>query len=298
MQQWTKALRDAPLFFKAVLLFIAGSSAWGWYTSYRKKQLQNDAENWPSITGRVVAREIKEKENKHAGTAFFAVVDYTYFLNQMESGRFTREFDSYDEAGDWLDQLYEKDVLVRYNPARRSQSLLLERELPPPIATSISKLHSLDLPIDDSIARRNRFLSIACLIGLAACAILHFSALFGRGVGEAHAFAVTMIMQLYAIGFSVAASMSNRETYGNIASKKYREAMNEATPNDIRFIGKLIWIYGTGWFAWTWMRGFFFHDESGVTGALIMFTAFQAIFLFEAYRMTQFQRWKRESRLR
>jgi hypothetical protein len=246
--------------------------------------------------GRVVAREIKERHEEGSATAFIAVVDYTYLLDQYESGRFTREFDSYDEAGNWLDHLYEKDVLVRYNPVRRSQSTLLERELPQAVVTnSTSTLHSLEHSMDDSVVRRNRFLSIACLIGLAACAILHFSTLSGRGVGEAHAFTVTMVMQLYTIGFSAAASLSQRETYGNIVSKKYRQAMNQVTPDSVRFIGRLIWIYGVGWFTWTWLRGFLFHDETGMAGALVMFTAFQAMFLFEAYRVTQFDRWKRES---
>jgi Protein of unknown function (DUF3592) len=288
-------LWNASWTFKAFLLFIVGSWAWQWLAKLRDKNLKERAENWPSVTGRVTAREIKEERDDGSINAFIAVIDYSYFQDGYQSGRYKKRFDSSDEAGDWLDLLYEKEILVRVNPARRSRSTLIERELPLPIKSiTTPDLYSASSTQNEDDDRWNKVLAVASLVGLTACGIFHFAALLGHGVGKEFEFTVLIVMQLYTIGLSVVVYSHTKIEGERFTAKKWKTEMDAVTPEVLRYLGKLIKIYGMGWFGWTWIQGFLGKDKN-IGVPLIMFTAFQAIFLFEAYRLTQLNRWKRDA---
>lgn len=102
-------------------------------------------------------------------------------------------------------------------------------------------------------------------------------------------------MQVYAIAVFGGAWMLERTNAERFSVKRYRAELDALTPETLRWTGKLIYFYGIGWFAVIMIQSVLNHDN-GVP--LAMFTAFQAIFLFEAYRMTQMERWRNEAKLR
>lgn len=285
---------NASWFFKVWVLFVIGSVAWTWISKWRRRRLQELAENWPMTMGRVVSREIKEKKGESGIDAFVATLTYSYFQEEQQPGTYRREFDSQEEAGAWLDLLFEKEVPVHFDPAKPSRSTLIERELPSAIAlTSINSGQSTQNTNEPN--RWTQLLALASLMGLAACAVLHVLGLVGTSLGNGARFDLLFAMQIYAIAVFVGAWMLERNRLEDISVKRYRAEIDALTPETLRWTGKLIYVYGIGWFAVIMIQSVLNHDN-GVP--LAMFTAFQAIFLFEAYRMTQMERWRNEARLR
>jgi hypothetical protein len=137
----------------------------------------------------------------------------------------------------------------------------------------------------------------ASLAGLVICALLHLVGLHKGLIGQDAEFSLLFGMQLYTIVVSGAAWMLDRGARSNVSVKRYRAEMDAVTPQLLRWVGKLIWLYGIGWFVITWIQLVGFGGEHRAV-PLVMFTAFQAIFLFEAYRMTQMERWRRDASVR
>lgn len=280
-------------FFKVAVLFVMGSAVWNQIKKWRRSKLQELAENWPMTMGRVVSREIKERESEGGIDAFIATLTYSYFQAEQQSGTYRREFDSQDGAGAWLDLLFEKEVPVHFDPAKPSRSTLIERELPS-VQTAIDS--GAQSAQDKSESNRwTQPLALASLAGLAACAVLHVLGLVGNSLGNGARFDLLFVMQVYAIAVFGGAWMLERTNAERFSVKRYRAELDALTPETLRWTGKLIYFYGIGWFAVIMIQSVLNHDN-GVP--LAMFTAFQAIFLFEAYRMTQMERWRNEAKLR
>jgi len=303
LEQLINSIRHAPWMFKVIFLLVLGSMVWNWLKRWRRQRLQEVAEDWPWVRGRVVSCAIDESNHEGNIEAFLAVLNYTYVEDGQQTGTYERSFESRDEAQGWLDYLRDREVAVRFDPVKPSRSTLVERDLPMlPVLTTRSTEEAgafmFSLNIEDMQASRWRpLLAASSLAGLVICALLHLVGLHRGLIGEGAEFSLLFGMQLYTIAVSGAAWMLDRGARSNVSVKRYRAEMDAVTPEVLRWIGKGIWLYGIGWFVTTWIQLVGFKGEHRAV-PLVMFTAFQAIFLFEAYRMTQMERWRRDASAR
>jgi Protein of unknown function (DUF3592) len=306
--EWLLKVWQLPWTFKAFLCFVLGSYVWNWLNGWRKRSLRTAAETWPAISGRVVAREIKErKQGEDANVdAFVAVVTYSYFQSEQQSGTYRREFDSQDEAGAWLDLLYEKEIQVRVDPASPSRSTLLDSDLPAAPAVSLQtdvfggqqpgaspKIFSLDMEAENAAGSRP-VLAMLSAAGLVVCSVLHLMALTGEPFGAGVRFGLLFGMQIYAIVVFGFAAMLDRDRAAGITTALYNKQIDSVTPEGFRILQKVLSGYSMLWFGWFIYRSAVLHQNSEID-PLPLFSAFQAIFLLEAYKKTQLPRWRLEN---
>ena len=97
------------------------------FDMYLRSHAQARAQTWPVVYGQVSKTAIYE--GKHDVTL---TVWYSYQIPdgpQPVLAEFQKEFFSLEEAERWADNLLEKTVLVRVNPANPWKSQLLDSEL-------------------------------------------------------------------------------------------------------------------------------------------------------------------------
>jgi hypothetical protein len=304
LQDWLEKIGDVPWTVKAFLVVVVGIITWNWLTVSRRRRIQASAESWPSALGKVVAREIKERKQSEEGeiVAFIAVVRYEYQQDGQQTGIYRREFDSSESAGVWLDLLYEKEIPVRYDPAKPSRSTLLDRDMPPapsPLATSIQDQAAMptgpmrfvtDLHAG-SIGYSRVWLKYLSLFGLTICCVVHVVALISDPFNPAIRFNVLFILQIYAIVVGGISMTLDRDQKAGITSRQYRKQLKAITPEGLRISQKVLNIYAMAWMALFFYRTTFSHSDRNFD-PLPLFSAFQGIFLLEAYRMTQIPLWR------
>jgi hypothetical protein len=308
LNDWLLKAWQIPATFKLFLCFVLGSYAWNWFKRWRERNLRAAAETWPAVSGRVVAREIKERKQGRQATivAFVAVVTYSYFQSEQQSGTYKREFDSQDEAGAWLDLLYEKEIQVRVDPARPSRSTLLDSDLPLAPAVSIQtdvfdrqqpgsspKVFSLDMDAENAVGRRP-LLAMLSMAGLAACCVLHLMAFAGEPFGKEIRFGLLFGMQVYAMVVFGFASKLDRDKAVGITTVLYNRKIDSVTPEGFKIAQKVLLGYSVLWMGIFFYQTAVLHQNSEID-PLPLFSAFQASFLLEAYRQTQLPRWRLEN---
>jgi hypothetical protein len=310
LNEWLLKAWQLPWTIKAFVCFALGAQIWNWFKDWRERGLRTVAETWPGVTGRVVAREVKDrKQGKHGSVvAFVAVVTYSYFSRLQQSGIYRRPFDSQDEAGAWLDLLYEKEIQVRVDPSKPSRSTLLDSDLPalPAIVPrsdesfgdsqprSGARMFGLDIEAENAASQRP-LLAMLSGAGLVACSVLHVIGLFGEPFGESLRFGLLFGMQIYAIAVFGFATMLDRDKSAGITTALYNKQIDSVTPEGFRISQKGLSGYAMLWMGVFLYRSAILHQNSGID-PLPLFSAFQSIFLLEAYRKTQLPRWRLENR--
>jgi hypothetical protein len=78
LEQLINSIRHAPWMFKVIFLLVLGSMVWNWLKRWRRQRLQEVAEDWPWVRGRVVSCAIDESNHEGNIEAFLAVLNYTY----------------------------------------------------------------------------------------------------------------------------------------------------------------------------------------------------------------------------
>jgi hypothetical protein len=308
--EWVDRVWHSSWIFKAFLALALGSPVWNWISSPRKEALSAAAETWPAVTGRVVAREIKEQYQgeEHEVTGFIAHVTYSYFLGEQQSGTYTRKFDSNDGAGEWLDLLYDKAVQVRVDPTKTSRSTLIESDLPLPprtvkhLSTSIQPqgirsnpaIFRLDLEAVEAGDSRP-LITILSSVGLVLCCIIHVAGLFNKLDGKGFGFDLLFVMQIYAIAVGGYSSTLESDVRSGITTAQYKKEVESITPEKFRFAQKLLFGYSIVWMGALFYRSAVLHQNPEIN-PVPFFSAFQALFLLYAYCETQLPFWRQKGR--
>lgn len=92
-----------------------------------RKWRENLGGNWPTTEGQVQFVDVRVDEGRNHLKQ--AVITYSYFLNQYESGEYVRTFLKEQPAWDFANALKGKRVKVHYNPVKPAVSTLLGKEL-------------------------------------------------------------------------------------------------------------------------------------------------------------------------
>ena len=110
---------------KYPLAFIAGWA--GIYLQrWRKQRAENAALGWPSVNGRINSGTFKEiPKIKH----WLVTLEYTYFVGEYRTGKYVHEFQSAEEAGDFVRVMLNKEVPIRYKESNPNKSVLEQRAI-------------------------------------------------------------------------------------------------------------------------------------------------------------------------
>jgi hypothetical protein len=92
-----------------------------------RKWRENVGGNWPTTEGQVQFVNVRLEEGRNH--LKHAVITYSYFLNQYESGEYVRAFLKEQSAWDFANALKGKRVQVHYNPVKPAVSTLRAEEL-------------------------------------------------------------------------------------------------------------------------------------------------------------------------
>jgi len=110
---WTEAIKWA-------IYFVAG---WGavYFRRWRKSRRESIAQSWPSVEGRIVSGNVSPITKT---TRFHATLQYTYFIEEYRTGKYIHEFQKEADADDFLRQMKDQRVQIRYKQSDPDKSVL------------------------------------------------------------------------------------------------------------------------------------------------------------------------------
>ena len=125
---WHDILRFGHVWIYALkypLAFIAG---WAGIhiQRWRKQRAENAAQGWPSVNGRISSGDFKEIPKTKR---WLATLNYTYFVGEYYTGKYVHEFQSAEEAGDFVRTMKDKNLPIRYKESDPSKSVLEQRAI-------------------------------------------------------------------------------------------------------------------------------------------------------------------------
>jgi len=120
---WHDLLRYSHLWgylLKWPLYFVAGWSAI-YLRRWRKNRAETIAQGWPSVEGLIVSGKVTPiPKTSH----FHVALQYTYFVEEYRTGKYLHDFPNESEADDFVRQMKDKRVQIRYNQSNPDKSVL------------------------------------------------------------------------------------------------------------------------------------------------------------------------------
>jgi hypothetical protein len=99
------------------------AAGWGslYLRRWQKRRLEESAQGWPSVEGRIVSGKVAAIAHT---SRFLATLEYTYFVEEYRTGKYTHEFAKKAEAEDFVAKMRQQRVQVRYNQSNPAKSVL------------------------------------------------------------------------------------------------------------------------------------------------------------------------------
>jgi hypothetical protein len=110
---WTLAIRYGIYF-----AFAWGAVTW---RRWQKRRLETIAQGWPSVDGVILSGHVEPTPKT---SCFVATLQYSYFVDEYHTGTFLHEFAKETDADDFVRQLTNKRVPIRYNQSTSDKSVL------------------------------------------------------------------------------------------------------------------------------------------------------------------------------
>ena len=126
--QWHPLLRYFHLWgylLKWPLYFVAGWTAI-YFRRWRKNRDENTAQGWPSVEGVVISGKVTPIPKT---SQFHAILQYTYFVGEYRTGKYDHDFPSETDADDFVRQMKDKRVQIRYKESNPDKSVLEQRAI-------------------------------------------------------------------------------------------------------------------------------------------------------------------------
>jgi Protein of unknown function (DUF3592) len=110
---WTLGIRYGIYF-----AFAWGAVNW---RRWQKRRKETIAQSWPSVEGVILSGSVSPAPKT---SCFVATLQYSYFVGEYHTGTYFHEFARESDADDFVRQLNNKRVPIRYNPANPDKSVL------------------------------------------------------------------------------------------------------------------------------------------------------------------------------
>ena len=103
-----------------LVAFVSGGFAL-YFHRWQKRRRENLAQGWPSVQGVVVSAKVQPlPQTKH----FHAILQYTFFVDEYRTGKYVHEFSNEDDADEFVRQLKDKRLQIRYKQSNPDESVL------------------------------------------------------------------------------------------------------------------------------------------------------------------------------
>jgi hypothetical protein len=102
-------------------LYFAFAWAAVYWRRWQKRRRESIAQGWPSVEARIISGQVAPLPKT---SCFLATLQYTYFVEEYRTGTYVHEFPKEIDADEFVRQLKDKRVQVRYNQAKPDKSVL------------------------------------------------------------------------------------------------------------------------------------------------------------------------------
>jgi hypothetical protein len=109
--------------------------AWAmlYFRRWNKSRRENNAQGWPTAQGTVISGVVKPIPKT---THHMATLTYSYCVDEYYSGKYRHEFAKKAEAEDFVQQMKDKHVQVRYKEGKPKVSILEQSVVEQTVALS------------------------------------------------------------------------------------------------------------------------------------------------------------------
>jgi hypothetical protein len=120
---WHHLLRYSHVW--VTLLKWPASFVIGWaaiyYRRWQKTRQETTAQGWPSVEGIIIGGKVTPIPKT---ARFHVTLNYTYFVEEYRTGKYSHDFANESEADDFVRQLKDKRIQIRYKQSNPNKSVL------------------------------------------------------------------------------------------------------------------------------------------------------------------------------
>jgi len=97
--------------------------AWGAvnWRRWQKRRQESAAKDWPSVEGVILSGQVEPIPKT---SCFVATLQYSYFAGEYHTGTYVHEFARESGADDFVRQITNQRLAIRYNPNKPDKSVL------------------------------------------------------------------------------------------------------------------------------------------------------------------------------
>lgn len=121
---WALIVAELVKFLKGFGLIPGAMAAYGAKRMYQGWRQKKAMSGWPSTSARVLNGQV-HRENRR----YWVELTYTYFVEEYRAGKYVRKFRNQDEAKEFVRQVRDRHVQIRYNQNAPDESVILDRDL-------------------------------------------------------------------------------------------------------------------------------------------------------------------------
>ncbi len=122
---WEAIFLGILKFLKAFGLLPGAFAALGVRKFYQKWRQRKAIAGWPTTEATIQSSEV----HKHGVWSYWAEVAYTYHVGEYRLGHYVRHFRKEEQADDFVRQLKDRRIQVRFDEADPDKSVILDRDI-------------------------------------------------------------------------------------------------------------------------------------------------------------------------
>jgi len=233
--RWTDPTTWPWIFFVWLTFVAVGfvKPAWSWIQRKR-------AAGWPTADGRIEAVEVRKSSFSFTTKrgSYVAELKYSYSVaGAFNSGRYERQFSTEYEAAEFVRDLQGRPIVIHYNSARPSASVLLETDIEivlrnrAPAPTSDSSFSVDSVP--DWIRPFLWFFVCFAAVGLLVSLWVHIGAVMGKRVAP-EAFFWMLHIGIFVVW--IPAVLISQRLVGSVNRKDFWKVALKGLPTWVRYV--------------------------------------------------------------
>jgi hypothetical protein len=120
---WATWTRHTGLWILSIKWFFGFAAGWGtlYLRRWQKSRREAGAQGWPSVEGRISSGKVVPIPKT---SRFLATLQYIYFLEEYRTGKYTHEFSRESDADDFVRNMRDQRVHIRYKQSNPDKSVL------------------------------------------------------------------------------------------------------------------------------------------------------------------------------